>query len=331
MARRDAAVENPERARLELEFDQPYLLGPLFGDYDRHLVTIESRLGVHISARGNRVQIDGDADAAARARDVLVGLYNRLDQGHDVDAGAVEAVLGMAAQPHLDGIVAEEVASPPKVMIRTRKKTIVPRSTVQTAYMESLARDDLIFALGPAGTGKTNLAVAQAVSQLISGSVDRLILSRPAVEAGERLGFLPGDMKEKVDPYLRPLYDALYDMLPTEQVERRIASGEIEIAPIAFMRGRTLNDAFIILDEAQNTTPQQMKMFLTRFGMRARMVVCGDPNQTDLPKGVESGLNDAVGKLEGIGKIAMVRFSAAYVVRHQLVGRIVEAYEGPGR
>ena len=329
MARRESPTI-ADRAKLELEFDQPYLLGPLFGDYDRHLVTIESRLGVHISARGSRVQIDGEADAAARARDVLVGLYNRLDQGHDVDAGAVEAVLGMAAQPQLEGIVSKEVASPPSVMIRTRKKTIVPRSALQTSYMEALASKDMIFALGPAGTGKTYLAVAQAVSQLISGSVDRLILSRPAVEAGERLGFLPGDMKEKVDPYLRPLYDALYDMLPTEQVERRIASGEIEIAPIAFMRGRTLSDAFIILDEAQNTTPQQMKMFLTRFGMRARMVICGDPNQTDLPRGVESGLNDAVDKLEGIPSIGMIRFSAADVVRHPLVGKIVEAYEGPG-
>jgi phosphate starvation-inducible PhoH-like protein len=317
------------RARLELEFDQPYLLGPLFGDYDRHLVMIEDRLGVHIAARGNRVMIEGEADSAARARDVLVGLYNRLDQGQDVDAAAVEALLGMAAQPSLDGIISKDVASPPRAMIRTRKKTIVPRSTVQTAYMESLARDDMIFALGPAGTGKTYLAVAQAVAMLISGQVDRLILSRPAVEAGERLGFLPGDMKEKVDPYLRPLYDALYDMLPTEQVERRIASGEIEIAPIAFMRGRTLNDAFIILDEAQNTTPQQMKMFLTRFGMRARMVICGDPDQTDLPRGVQSGLNDAVEKLEGIPKLSMIRFSAADVVRHPLVGRIVEAYEGP--
>jgi phosphate starvation-inducible PhoH-like protein len=261
---------------------------------------------------------------------VLVGLYNRLDQGHDVDAEAVEAVLGMAVQPNLDGIVNEEVASPPRVMIRTRKKTIVPRSTTQTAYMEALSREDMIFALGPAGTGKTYLAVAQAVSQLITGSVDRLILSRPAVEAGERLGFLPGDMKEKVDPYLRPLYDALYDMLPAEQVERRIISGEIEIAPIAFMRGRTLNDAFIILDEAQNTTPQQMKMFLTRFGMRSRMVICGDPNQTDLPNGVKSGLNDAVGKLEGIKGIDCIRFGVADVVRHPLVGRIVDAYEGPG-
>jgi phosphate starvation-inducible PhoH-like protein len=313
-----------------MEFEEPYLLGPLFGDYDRHLITIESRLGVHISARGNRVQIEGEPEAAGRARDVLVGLYKRLEQGHDIDAEAVEAVLGMAAQPNLDGIIAPEVTSPPKVMIRTRKKTIVPRSPTQTVYMEALARDDMIFALGPAGTGKTYLAVAQAVSQLISGSVDRLILSRPAVEAGERLGFLPGDMKEKVDPYLRPLYDALYDMLPTEQVERRIASGEIEIAPIAFMRGRTLNDAFIILDEAQNTTPAQMKMFLTRFGMRSRMVICGDPKQIDLPDGGKSGLHDAVERLKGVKGIAVVPFTAADVVRHPLVGRIVEAYEGPG-
>jgi len=328
MARRDLAAV-PDRARLELEFDQPYLLGPLFGDYDRHLITIENRLGVHISARGNHVQIEGDPDAASRARDVLVGLYNRLDQGHDVDAEAVEAVLGMAAQPNLDGIIQEEVTSAPRVMIRTRKKTIVPRSATQTPYMEALAREDMIFALGPAGTGKTYLAVAQAVSQLIAGSVDRLILSRPAVEAGERLGFLPGDMKEKVDPYLRPLYDALYDMLPTEQVERRIASGEIEIAPLAFMRGRTLNDAFIILDEAQNTTPLQMKMFLTRFGMRSRMVICGDPHQVDLPDPSKSGLADAVRRLERVQGIAVVRFNAADVVRHPLVGRIVDAYEGP--
>jgi phosphate starvation-inducible protein PhoH and related proteins len=332
MAKRDLAAVGANdlgRARLELEFDQPYLLGPLFGDYDRHLVMIEDRLGVHIAARGTRVMIEGDPDAAARARDVLTGLYNRLDQGHDVDAAAVEAVLGMAAQPSLDGIISDEVASPPRVMIRTRKKTIVPRSPVQTVYMEALASEEMIFALGPAGTGKTYLAVAQAVAMLISGQVDRLILSRPAVEAGERLGFLPGDMKEKVDPYLRPIYDALYDFLPTEQVERRIASGEIEIAPLAFMRGRTLNDAFIILDEAQNTTPLQMKMFLTRFGMRSRMVICGDPYQVDLPDPSRSGLADAVSRLEGIRNIATVRFSAADVVRHPLVGRIVEAYEGP--
>ena len=329
MARRDLAAV-ADSARLELEFEEPYLLGPLFGDYDRHLITIESRFAVHISARGNKVQVEGDADAAARARDVLIGLYKRLEQGQDIDAEAVESVIGMAAQPSLDGIIADQVTTPPQVMIRTRKKTIVPRSPTQTVYMEALARDDMIFALGPAGTGKTYLAVAQAVSQLISGTVDRLILSRPAVEAGERLGFLPGDMKEKVDPYLRPLYDALYDMLPTEQVERRIASGEIEIAPIAFMRGRTLNDAFIILDEAQNTTPAQMKMFLTRFGMRSRMVICGDPKQVDLPEPGKSGLHDAVARLTGVKGIAIVPFTVADVVRHPLVGRIVEAYEGPG-
>jgi phosphate starvation-inducible PhoH-like protein len=329
MAQKKATDPVLPRARLELEFAEPHLLGPLFGEFDRNLVAIEDRLGVYIAARGAKVQIEGEAEAAARARDVLTGLYNRLDEGHDIDAGMVDAIIAMSGQPTLEGILSEEVAQPPKVMIRTRKKTIVPRSKTQGVYMEALARDDLIFALGPAGTGKTYLAVAQAVQQLIGGSVDRLILSRPAVEAGERLGFLPGDMKEKVDPYLRPLYDALYDMLPTEQVERRIASGEIEIAPIAFMRGRTLSDAFIILDEAQNTTPQQMKMFLTRFGMRSRMVVCGDPKQVDLPDPGQSGLADAVSKLEGISRIATVRFGAGDVVRHPLVGRIVEAYEGP--
>ena len=329
MAQKKPIEPAAPRARLEVEFAEPHLLGPLFGEFDRNLVAIEDRLGVYIAARGAKVQIEGEPEAAARARDVLTGLYNRLDEGHDIDAGMVDAIIAMSGQPTLEGIISEEVAQPPKVMIRTRKKTIVPRSKTQSVYMEALARDDLIFALGPAGTGKTYLAVAQAVQQLIGGTVDRLILSRPAVEAGERLGFLPGDMKEKVDPYLRPLYDALYDMLPTEQVERRIASGEIEIAPIAFMRGRTLSDAFIILDEAQNTTPQQMKMFLTRFGMRSRMVVCGDPKQVDLPDPGQSGLADAVSKLEGISRIATVRFGAGDVVRHPLVGRIVEAYEGP--
>ncbi|HEX9948017.1 MAG TPA: PhoH family protein [Allosphingosinicella sp.] len=317
------------RARLELEVEQPQLLGPLFGEFDRNLVAIEDRLGVYIAARGAKVQIEGEPENAARARDVLLGLYNRLDEGQDIDAGMVDAIIAMSGQPTLDGIITkDDVAEPPKVMIRTRKKTIVPRSKMQAVYMEALGRDEMIFALGPAGTGKTYLAVAQAVQQLIGGSVDRLILSRPAVEAGERLGFLPGDMKEKVDPYLRPLYDALYDMLPAEQVERRIASGEIEIAPIAFMRGRTLNDAFIILDEAQNTTPAQMKMFLTRFGMRSRMVICGDPLQVDLPQPGNSGLADAVAKVEAIPKIATIRFGAGDVVRHPLVGKIVEAYEG---
>ena len=324
-----ARGDTAERARLEVTFDRPHLLGTLFGQYDQNLVAIENRLGVYIAARGNKLQIEGEAEAAARARDVMTGLYNRIVAGQEIDAGAVEAVIAMSSEPTLDGIIRHDVAEPPKVMIRTRKKTIVPRSATQVTYMEALNRNDIIFALGPAGTGKTYLAVAQAVSQLITGSVDRLILSRPAVEAGERLGFLPGDMKDKVDPYLRPIYDALYDTLPAEQVERRIASGEIEIAPLAFMRGRTLANAFIVLDEAQNTTIAQMKMFLTRFGEGSRMVISGDPKQVDLPQPGVSGLADAVSRLGGVEGIAMVPFGVGDVVRHPVVGRIVQAYEGP--
>ncbi|PKB25922.1 phosphate starvation-inducible protein PhoH [Novosphingobium kunmingense] len=319
----------PTKARAELEFEEATMLGALFGQFDANLVLIENRLGVFISARGNRVVIEGPEDNVARARDVLRTMHQRLMRGDELDPGAVESIILMSAEPTLEGIVSGDDGAPP-IMIRTRKKTIVPRSATQIEYMRALASKDVIFALGPAGTGKTYVAVAQAVSQLITGSVQRLILSRPAVEAGERLGFLPGDMKEKVDPYLRPLYDALYDCMPPEQVERRIASGEIEIAPIAFMRGRTLADAFVILDEAQNTTREQMKMFLTRFGMNSRMVVCGDPKQVDIPGGPGmSGLNDAVGRLEGVDGIAITRFSVADVVRHPIVGRIVEAYEGP--
>jgi phosphate starvation-inducible protein PhoH and related proteins len=327
MPRKPVPARIGEPARLEVIFDKPQLLGRLFGEFDQNLVAIENRFGVYVAARGNKLQIEGEAEAIGRARDVLTGLYNRLVQGQDIDSGAVSALISMAFEPTLEGIIKHEHDAPP-IMIRTRKKTIVPRSAMQIRYMEALVKHDIIFALGPAGTGKTYLAVAQAVAQLITGSVDRLILSRPAVEAGERLGFLPGDMKEKVDPYLRPLYDALYDCLPAEQVERRIASGEIEIAPIAFMRGRTLADAFVILDEAQNTTPAQMKMFLTRFGQNSRMVVCGDPKQTDLPDHTKSGLADAVAKLEGIEGMAMVRFGVGDVVRHPIVGRIVQAYEG---
>jgi len=328
MSRKPVRAQPGERARLEILFDKPQLLTRLFGEYDQNLVAIENRLGVYIAARGNRLQIEGEAEQAARARDVLTALYNRLAHGQQIEAGDVEALISMSSEPTLEGLIRADAGSPPPVMIRTRKKTIVPRSAAQIRYVEALGRDLIIFALGPAGTGKTYLAVAQAVQQLITGSVDRLILSRPAVEAGERLGFLPGDMKEKVDPYLRPLYDALYDMLPAEQVERRIASGEIEIAPIAFMRGRTLANAFIILDEAQNTTPAQMKMFLTRFGENSRMVVCGDPKQVDLPEPGKSGLADAVSRLDGVEGISVVRFGASDVVRHPVVGRIVEAYEG---
>jgi phosphate starvation-inducible PhoH-like protein len=317
-----------------MEFENQSLLVPLFGQFDANLVQVENRLSVFISARGDKLMIEGPEDSVARARDVLQAMYDKLAMGQDLDEGAIEAIIAMTNEPTLDGIIrgrkAGEDGGPP-IMIRTRRKTIVPRSAVQAHYMRALSRDDIIFALGPAGTGKTYLAVAQAVSQLTSGSVQRLILSRPAVEAGEKIGFLPGDLKEKVDPFLRPLYDALYDCMPPEQVERHIASGVIEIAPIAFMRGRTLADAFVILDEAQNTTREQMKMFLTRFGQNARMVIAGDPRQVDIPGGDRmSGLADAVDKLEGIEGFGTIRFTSADVVRHPIVGRIVDAYEGTG-
>lgn len=336
MSRKPVPAQSGERSRVEVTFDKPQLLPQLFGEYDSNILALEERLGVYIHARGQRVVIEGSTEAVAHAREVLQELQSRVIRGEDIDTGLIDAVIAMSSEPMFTGIVKAE-ATPggggggaPPIMIRTRKKTIVPRSVAQTHYMRELMSNDMIFALGPAGTGKTYLAVAQAVAQLITGTVQRLILSRPAVEAGERLGFLPGDMKEKVDPYLRPIYDALYDCLPAEQVERRIASGEIEIAPIAFMRGRTLADAFVILDEAQNTTPAQMKMFLTRFGANSRMVICGDPKQVDLPGGpAASGLNDAVQRLEGVEGISFAWFTAADVVRHPIVGRIVQAYEGP--
>ncbi|MEP3051150.1 MAG: PhoH family protein [Erythrobacter sp.] len=322
-------IRENRRASAEVTFENQAHLGALFGQFDANLVQVENRLGVFIHARGDKVLIEGSQDNVARARETLITMYDRLAKGQDLDAGAIESLIAMSSEPTLEGVISGEKETPP-IMIRTRRKTIVPRSANQIPYMQQLARDELIFALGPAGTGKTYLAVAQAVSQLMSGSVQRLILSRPAVEAGEKLGFLPGDMKEKVDPYLRPIYDALYDCMPPEQVERRIASGEIEIAPIAFMRGRTLADAFVILDEAQNTTREQMKMFLTRFGQNSRMVICGDPRQVDIPGGDRmSGLADAVERLEGVDGIAVTRFTAADVVRHPIVGRIVQAYEGP--
>ncbi len=324
-----AQAQLGDLSHLDVSFDKPHLIGAVFGEFDRNLVAIENRLGVYIAARGNRVQIEGEAAAIGRTRDVLNELYSRVLRGEAIDLEVVQSVIAMSAEPTLEGIVRKGDNGAPQIMIRTRKKTLVPRSATQIPYMEALARDEIIFALGPAGTGKTYLAVAQAVAMLITGAVQRLILSRPAVEAGERLGFLPGDMKEKVDPYLRPIYDALYDCLPAEQVERRIASGEIEIAPLAFMRGRTLSDAFIILDEAQNTTAAQMKMFLTRFGMNSRMVICGDPRQVDIPGGDRmSGLYDAVNRLEGVEGISTIRFNSSDVVRHPLVGRIVDAYEG---
>ncbi len=277
-----------------------------------------------IVARGNEVTIQGESDADVRlAAHTLQNLYGQLRSGRDVGREEVDAALRLLANG--DGQKALDL------QIRTERRVVAPRSPNQAAYLRSIDRHDLVFALGPAGTGKTYLAVAAAVSLLRQRQVDRLILSRPAVEAGEKLGFLPGDLREKVDPYLRPLYDALQDMLPEGKLEQRIETGLIEIAPLAYMRGRTLSNAVVILDEAQNTTPSQMKMFLTRLGENSRMVVTGDPTQTDLPPGMPSGLSDAVAKLEGVPGIGIVRFDQGDIVRHPLVTEIIHAYEAAPR
>ncbi len=312
-----------------LQFDDNSLLPLLYGEHDQNLARIESQLGVSLASRGNRLAITGPSDAVQSAKIALTGLYERLKKGLQVSDAEVDAAVRMAqnAPDAAAGATAVTAIHAEHLTIRTRKRHVSPRSPGQAAYIEALTRHELVFGLGPAGTGKTYLAVAMAVSLLMSRKVDRIIVSRPAVEAGERLGFLPGDLREKVDPYLRPLYDALYEMLPAEQVMNRLTNGEIEVAPLAFMRGRTLSNAFIILDEAQNTTPVQMKMFLTRFGENSRMAVTGDPSQIDLPKGQPSGLRDSVELLSGMAGVAFVEFTDADVVRHSLVTRIVRAYE----
>ncbi len=315
--------------QIDLVFDNNRLASALCGEFDQNLALIERRLNVDARARGNMVTLSGSPAQIALARRVLESLYDRLLEGYDVLQGDVEGAIRMAeaeeAQlplPTIDGPGRMQLAR-----IATRKKSVVARTPMQDAYIRAMDRSELVFGIGPAGTGKTYLAVALASAMLERGAVERLILSRPAVEAGERLGFLPGDMKEKVDPYLRPLYDALYDMMPAEKVERGFASGIIEVAPLAFMRGRTLTRAAIILDEAQNATTMQMKMFLTRLGEDSKMVVTGDPTQSDLRPGEISGLYEATRILDGVEGVAIVRFSGADVVRHPLVQRIVDAYE----
>ena len=314
--------ENPRGISVTLEFHDNTLLPLLLGDHDRHLARIEQALGVRVSCRGNRVAIAGEKARVEAAQAALEGLWRRLERGESVGRAEVDAAIRLADAETDPRLPLSDLPA-----IRTRRGAVGPRSTGQTAYMEALARAEMVFAVGPAGTGKTYLAVAQAVAMLLEGKVDRIVLSRPAVEAGERLGFLPGDMKEKVDPYLRPLYDALHDMMPAEQVIRRLGNGEIEVAPLAFMRGRTLAHAYVILDEAQNTTAVQMKMFLTRMGEGTRMVITGDLSQVDLPPGVPSGLRDALETLEGVAGIQVVRFGSRDIVRHPLVARIVDAYD----
>ncbi len=318
-----------DTSRLHLTFDDNALLPLLFGEHDRNLARIEQRLGVELVPRGNEVAISGPSWSAQAAKEVLGVLYERLIHGIEVDSAEVDATLRLALQGSTGAAVVG--GADDKLVIRTQKCRIAPRSLMQATYLRALHEYELVFALGPAGTGKTYLAVAVAVSLLAAGRVDRIILSRPAVEAGERLGYLPGDIREKVDPYFTPLYDALYDMMPGDKVRRRLENGDIEVAPLAFMRGRTLANAFVILDEAQNTSPVQMKMCLTRLGENSRMVVTGDLSQVDLAPGARSGLRDALDTLAAVEGVATVTFSDADVVRHELVTRIVRAYDNRAR
>ncbi len=305
--------------RLVVPFEDNRALAQVLGEYDANLALIEERLEVEIHAQGNLLTITGSEPNCLMARRVLETLYDRVSKGEQIGRGDI------------DGLIRHARSEPTKqdgmAQIRTRRRIVTARTPMQSAYLRALEQHDLVFGIGPAGTGKTYLAVAFAAACLERGMVDRIILSRPAVEAGERLGFLPGDMREKVDPYLRPLYDALYDVLPPDKVERDLETGTIEIAPLAFMRGRTLAHAFVILDEAQNTTSMQMKMFLTRLGEGSKMVVTGDPSQIDLPKGQNSGLEEAVRLLDGVDGIEAVRFTSSDVVRRDIVARIVDAYE----
>lgn len=318
-----------------LFFEDNSLLPELYGHADENLKKLEKLLGIQAISRGNMLTLAGNKRDVLLTERILMDLYGLLEKGGHLSPKELETAIRMAP-PVTDEEAEAEIKGQPEVArareggdiyIRTLRKTIRPYTHVQANYIRALFDHDLTFALGPAGTGKTYIAMAMAVYAYLNKGVERIVLSRPAVEAGEKLGFLPGDLKEKIDPFLRPLYDALFDMMPAEKVNDMMEKGEIEVAPLAFMRGRTLSNAFIILDEAQNTTPTQMKMFLTRLGENSRMVITGDLTQTDLPRDIKSGLRDCVRKVEHIEEISIIRFSDGDVVRHPLAARIVQAYE----
>ncbi len=314
----------PDAKDDQLTFGDINLARQLFGEHNANLHRVADTVGVRIHARGNVVFIQGDAIAAALARNILSQLYGLLENGYPVylnDIDHAVRALSKNDRTRLQDIFMDTA------FVTAKKKTIAPKSAAQKEYIDAIRTNDMVFGIGPAGTGKTYLAMAMAVAALSKGEVDRIILTRPAVEAGEALGFLPGDLAEKVDPYLRPLYDALHDMMRFEKASRLMTQGVIEVAPLAFMRGRTLNDAFVILDEAQNTTTEQMKMFLTRIGFNSRAVITGDITQTDLPDNKASGLIEAKQILKNIEGIQFVFFSKVDVVRHQLVQKVIDAYE----
>jgi phosphate starvation-inducible protein PhoH and related proteins len=325
-----AAPSSPASAFGEerLEFPDNRRLIDLCGQYDRNLAHIEAKLGVQLVRRGNMIAVMGEAEARQKAADLLRMLYQKLDPTHGLETGAIDAVirLGGPVNPATPDSQMEMFRAG-RFELRTRKKPVEPRTEAQKAYVQNLFKHELAFGIGPAGTGKTYLAVAVAVTHFIAGEVEKIVLSRPAVEAGERLGFLPGDMKDKVDPYMQPLYDALNDFLPGREVQKLIEDKKIEIAPLAFMRGRTLANAFVVLDEAQNATALQMKMFLTRLGEGSRMVITGDRSQVDLPRGVPSGLTEAERILGHVKSISFNYFTSKDVVRHPMVARIIEAYD----
>lgn len=311
---------------LSLEFDDNQLLARLVGEQNSHLRYLAKQLGVDIHLIGNILSITGSVTKVKKAQEMIEDLYHKLEDGIDIENGTFEGIIRLKKQSSDSENQDDIDLQGTKIQLKSSDREIFPRSKQQANFIQAMKDNDMVFGIGPAGTGKTYLAVAMGVSMLMSGEVERLVLTRPAIEAGEKLGFLPGDMKEKVDPYLRPIYDALHDMSHESRIEKLLASGEIEIAPLAFMRGRTLANAFVILDEAQNTSAMQMKMFLTRIGEGSKMVITGDATQIDLHPKEASGLIDAQHRLKNIESIKFIEFDERDVVRHPIIGKIIKAY-----